>query len=616
MYSSDTIEGGASRERVELGTSNLRDAARRLLARGVSARTATWCCIVLALCLLSPALWTGLVADDYLHELMLRDDPGLRGLSHRPLDLFRFADGRPGTVSALTNEGVFPWWADPKVLLAFFRPLSSFTHFIDHSLWPSAPLLMHLHSMLWFGILIAIVAAVYRRFGALGHGSSLALLLFAIDDAHAPIVGWVANRNALISLCFALPALLLHDRRRRSRSVHGMWLAPLLFSLGLLAGEVAVSVFAYLVAYAVCLDRGRWYRRLGALLPYVAVLVIWKLACVLLGYGASGSGLYVDPLREPIAFTRLACERLPVLGLGLLAGPFADFWELYPVFSPWLRVWVMLLALLVLGGFALVLRPLLRRHARLQFWAMGACLSLVPLCATFPHDRLLLGPGIGAMAVIAAMIEMGWARRQRLLPALGMGALVIVHLIAAPLLAPLRAANVGQFSQLLRATARTLPSGPAVREQTLILLNPPLDPFASYLPVYREAAGEARPRQQLWLATGISDVLITRIDAHAISVHPDGGFLSSSMQLMLRNKARGFMPGERVLLDGASIEVTELTDDGRPLEIVARFDRELSDPSLVWLRWQRVGYAPFQLPAMGKAVVLPKADIGYLLFDS
>src|SRR5688572_15797257 len=104
-------------------------------------------CIVLGVCLMSPALGTGLVADDYLHQLMLRADPGIRGLSHRPFDLFRFADGQPQTALALIDEGVFPWWTDRHALLAFFRPLASATHWLDHQLWPGRPELMHLHSL-------------------------------------------------------------------------------------------------------------------------------------------------------------------------------------------------------------------------------------------------------------------------------------------------------------------------------------------------------------------------------------------------------------------------------------------------------------------------------------
>jgi hypothetical protein len=66
-----------------------------------------------------------------------------------------------------------------------------------------------------------------------------------------------------------------------------------------------------------------------------------------------------------------------------------------------------------------------------------------------------------------------------------------------------------------------------------------------------------------------------------------------------------------VQLEGAHVLVTDVTDDGRPLQITVRFERELADPSLIWMRWQRRGYAPFHLPAVGQGVLLP----GVAIFD-
>jgi hypothetical protein len=612
MSSSDTIEPALS---VGAHPGALERAAPAV-ARARWSQLWTLASIGLGVCLLSPALGTGLVADDYLHQLMLREDPGIDGLRHRPLDLFRFADGSPHTAQALMNEGVFPWWADRGVLLAFFRPLSSLTHWLDYRLWPERPELMHLHSLAWFALTIAIVAAVYRRLGAGGTGFCLATLLFAIDDAHAPIVGWIANRNALVALCLALPALIAHDRLRREGFAPGLWLGPLLFTLGLCAGEVALAVVPYLLAYAACLDRGRRRLRYGALLPYLIVAGVWKLCCDRFGYGALGSGLYVDPLREPLAFISAGCERLPVLGLGLLAAPFAELWELYPLFSTWARLAVLLAALLVLTSFAVALRPLIAHDPRLRFWTTGTALSLVPMCATFPHDRLLLAPSIGGMAVIAALISAGWARRKRLVPAPGALALIALHLIAAPVLAPLRAASVGHFDELLRASDATLPAGPELATQTLILINPPLDPFAAYLPAYRQALRRPRARQQLWLATGVSDVRIATLDAHTLSVRQQDGFIGTSMQRMLRSVGPQLEREGSVQLEGVEIRVTERTNDHRPLEIHVRFERALTDPSLIWRRWLGRGYAPFGVPAQGHAVVLPKAALGALLFES
>lgn len=573
------------------------------------------CCMFGGIALLSPSLGTGLVADDLLHQLMLRDAPGLPVAGRGPLDLFRFADGDPETARALTNAGVFPWWADPKAVLAFFRPLASLTHAADHSFWPEHAALMHAQSLLWYGVLIAVVGVTYARLGASRRGFALALLLFAIDDAHAPVVGWIANRNALIALCFALPALAVHDRMRRGGSVHGVWLGPLLLAAGLSGGEVALSVCAYLVAYAAFLDRGPWYLRYGSLLPYVLVLVSWKVSCLQLGYGAAGSGLYVDPLSDPLGFGRAVSERLPVLTVALLAGPFSDFWELYPLLSPWLRAGVLAFALPVIMLFLLLLKPLLGVR-RVRFWAGGALLSLIPMCATFPHDRLLLAPGIGAMAIIADLIELGWAGRATSLPTRGAVLLAALHLIAAPVLAPLRAAGVGDFSRALLRSDASLPQGASVRDRQVILLNPPLDPFAAYLPIYREARHQPRPHRQLWLATGATELAVRRLDEHALELAPLGGFLSSSLQLMLRSPAPGLALGERVELAGASVSVTALTGDGRPERVILRVERQLSDPNLVWLCWRRGRYEPFELPAVGQRVVLPKADLAALLLAS
>lgn len=103
---------------------NARALWQAMIERRGRARVVSLACCALSLALLSPTLSTGLVADDLLHQLMLQKDPGIRGLSYRPLDLFRFADGNADTARRLIDEGVFPWWAGPETVLAFFRPLA------------------------------------------------------------------------------------------------------------------------------------------------------------------------------------------------------------------------------------------------------------------------------------------------------------------------------------------------------------------------------------------------------------------------------------------------------------------------------------------------------------
>ena len=53
--------------------------------------------------------------------------------------------------------------ASVTLRLAFFRPASALTHLIDFVAWPRAPLLMHLHSLVWFALALVAVCLVYRR---------------------------------------------------------------------------------------------------------------------------------------------------------------------------------------------------------------------------------------------------------------------------------------------------------------------------------------------------------------------------------------------------------------------------------------------------------------------
>ena len=603
MFWTGTTDVEFARDRLSSGWQRLAGEAK--IAFGAA--------FALGLLLVSPCLTTGWLADDFFHQLMLRPDPGVAGLSYRPFDLFRFADGNPSTAHRLIDQGVFSWWADPHAVLAFFRPLSSFTHWLDYRLWPGSPVLMHLHSMAWFALLLTVVGVLYRQFSGRSGTAQLALLLFAIDDAHAPVVSWIANRNQIIALALALPALIAHQRFRANGFRAGVWLGPLLFGLGLLASESALIAGAYLVSFAAVLDSGSLRQRYGSLVPYAALVLVWRVAYGLLGYGAANSGLYVDPVRAPLAFIGALFERLPVLSLSQLALPWAELWEIYPLTAPWLRYAVGALAWMTLLGFGALLRPLWRENRSVRFFGVGALLALVPVCASFPHDRLLLGAGVGAMGVMAEVLRRAFQTSERAASRLTLGVFGGLHLLLAPLLLPYRAGHVNHFSSLFDAADKTIASTPEIAGKTVILVNPPLDPFAAYFPVYRQARGEPRPSHLLWLNSGVTELSITGVDETCLRVRAQAGFLSSATQLMLRDRARPPQVGETVELTSAAIRVTGSTDDGRPLEIEVRFREPLHSEHFLFFEWRGHGYVPFVPPAPGQSVTVPALDFASVL---
>jgi hypothetical protein len=262
--------------------------------------------------------------------------------------------------------------------------------------------------------------------------------------------------------------------------------------------------------------------------------------------------------------------------------------------------------------------PLLRQHRVLRFWLLGAVLATVPVCGVHPEDRMLTATGIGAMQVLSAflwaLLDGQYARATRGAYISG-GLLVAVHLVFAPLTLPLRSFDIYAMERLMMHTDKTLPQGDETKGKTLVLVNPPLDVFAIYFPVFRGARHWALPDHFRWLATGEADLTVTRVDANSLSLSPDGGFLATASQVMFRRADRRFAMDEEVRLSGITYKVVGLTDDGRPARLLVQFDRPLESPDFAWRVWGKHEYLPFTPPAIGKSVMLPKADMGALLQD-
>lgn len=568
--------------------------------------------IVLALLLAAPALWVGLIGDDYMQ--LARVDARLHapGFPYAPLDLFTFASGDSGQRAVLLDEGIFGWWMAPDFRWAFWRPLSSLTHLLDHTLWPRSRLLPHVQTLLWFAALLAVLAAVYRRFHApwIAH---LALLLYAVDDARAWVVGWSANRNALVAATLGFSALLLHDRARRDGWLPGAWLGPAFFAAALLGGESALGLTGYLFAYELFIDSGPLSRRLARLWPYAALSVAWLASYKLLGYGTSGGGHYLNPLDEPWGYLVALVQRLPILLAAQVGPSFSDAWMFLP---PTAKVVGWMLALLVIALFGAVLAPLWRRTPECRFWALGTVLSLPPMCATFPMDRLLVFAGVGGMAMVAIVLA-GWLeggtlslpRPRRVLAATVLPALAVLHLVLSPVLLPLRIlllAYVGVMGQRLEGA---VPRDEGVREKTLVLLSSTAEMTTFPIWMQRQAEQVPRPRHMRVLASCFGDVYVSRVDERSLRVRPENGFLDNDSLRLVRGPSRPFHAGDEVQLSGLHVRVREVTPDGRPAVADFTFPVPLEDPSLMWRRIHAGGALdPWSPPAVGETQRLPAVE--------
>jgi hypothetical protein len=585
---------------------------RGLLARAPGLLGRSWlprAAILIALLLVSPCLGVGPMGDDYMH--MARVDPALHvpGFAYAPLDLFTFVSGDPAQRAVLREEGIFGWWMAPDFRMSFWRPLSSLTHVLDHALWPRSFVLAHAQSMLWFAALLAVLAVLYRRFHRpwIAH---LALLLYALDDARGWVLGWVANRNVLVAATLAFAALAVHDRARRDGWRPGVWLAPALFAAALLGGEAALGVTGYLFAHALFVDSGPLARRLARLVPYAALSVAWLAAYKALGYGTSGGGMYLNPLDEPAAYLGATALRLPVLAAAQVGLGLADVWVALPPTARWVAYAG---ALVTLALFAAVLAPVWRRLPACRFWTLGAVLSLLPVCATYPMERLLVFAGVGGMAAVALVLA-DWregglallARPRRLLATAVVVGLVLLHVVLAPLLLPLRVLAVGFMAQMGDRLEASIPRDESVRARSLVILSSAAE-MTTFPPwMQRQVSGVPRPARMRVLASCFSKLSVSRPDATTLRVRPEKGFLDNEWLRMVRGPSRPFRPGDEVALSDLHVRVRDVTADGRPAEVDFTFGVPLEDPSLLWRRLKGGGtLIPWSPPAVGESQVLP-----------
>ncbi len=560
--------------------------------------------ISVLLCL--PALGIGRLADDHMHRARIVGSETLPPGGDPTLELFTFMDGDDAHNDRLVEVGILPWWSAPRIRAAFLRPLSAWTHELDYALWPDAPWAMHLHSLVWLVLVLVLAGVGFRRIHGAGVAAVLALALFALDDVRAAPAAWIANRNALLAVSLGLVTLIGHEAWRRRGWMPGLPLAVLAYAAGLLAGELTLVAFGYLIAFALCLDRGRWTVRLASLLPCAAVTVLWLIVHRTGGFGTYGSDVYVDPGSHPLGYLVAVLERVPILLYALLLElPPADVWAFVPRVGQLIWSAVATLGLVVL---AWRLRRLWRERPVARFWGIGMVLGLVPVCASFPMNRLALFAAVGAAGLLAELVcWSGWltgSTRGGRGRAWGIGGILALHLVVAPLLTPLEIGAFRMAFGVFDEAERQAPRDPAVAGQRLVFVNGV--EFTGYVMLLRELDGGVAPRGVSFLGHLESDLSVVRSGPKALTIVPRDGFLSTRGQQLCRSpRSFPFVAGDVVERGGLRAEIDEVTDDGRPARVTFRFQVPLEDPSLRWLVWREGRLQPFDLPAVGDQVRVP-----------
>lgn len=560
--------------------------------------------VVFGVLLLLPSLWTGFMLDDYIYQAAL--DGSLYHMV--PSDyLFDFFSGDEEVTSDLAHRGLVPWWTSDGLRMVFFRPLSDWLMRFDRAVFGRDAFWHHVHSLVWWAALLAAASLILRR-SLSSPIAILALLLFAVDESRFMPAVWISNRNALVALAPAFFGLWAHIRWREEGWRPGRVLAPTCLAIGLLGGETAIAVVAYLVAYEIFGRTEDLRERALSLLPFAGVAAAYIVGYQSFGFGVSGSGVYIDPLSDPGRFAVASITRIPALLAGGISAFPADLWIMAPRLRS-VQVGVGFAAVSILVALFIWSWRFLDQQTRrgIRWLVPGSALAMVPFVSTYPSDRLFLAPALGLCAVIAAVIHSAWLGRRerdrRLLAAAG-AVLFAVHLVIVPLFGLAAQAAVLYQARAWDALARTVDVGTS--EEDLVIITAPDHVVAVYLPLIVHHLG--RPLSRGWRVLSLApfDHRVTRIDSNTLDLEVVGGAMMGTVfELLYRSESDRLLPGMALDRGVLKAEILAGNEDG-PTLVRFIFDRDLDDSSLRLAVWRNGTLARIAPPAIGETLTIPK----------
>ena len=240
---------------------------------GIPDREAQWLLAIALVVVVSyyPALQGGFVWDDVIfsEEPVIHSPDGLRSIWFAPTDI--------------KNEGHY--W--PLVYTSFW---------LEHKIWGLHPVGYHAVNILLHLANCVLLWRLLKRLAV--PGAVLITALFAVHPMHVESVAWIIERKDVLSALFYLTAVLTWIRFDESPGPGRYALALVLFTAGLLAKSVVVTLPAALLIW-------HWWQR-GRITP-VDLLRLAPFAAV--GVAITLADLSFYAKREPLELGYSLAER-------------------------------------------------------------------------------------------------------------------------------------------------------------------------------------------------------------------------------------------------------------------------------------------------------------------
>lgn len=574
------------------------------------------------------ALWFTFYADDYAQLSMLE---GTYPLTRAPWDLFNFSNGTAAETRRLVDAGFYPWWTDAELRLSFMRPLASLMTWLDHRVFVNAPFGYHAHSAAWWCVMLLAVGLLYAKVLPRPH-ALIAFFIVAFSIAHEVPFWWICNRSVLGATTLSVLSLLAYRKHRTKDCSWALAASVVLMSLAFLLGEYAFCALGYFIAYEVHCARGSLRRRASSLVAVFTPAALFIAARMAVGASALNSGVYLDPIGDPLAFLAAALVRVPVLIGDLLFVLQAGHWTVGPLWlHEWFhRGWVSAHWLVdpsywrsiqtTLGYVACVATATVwwfayRRNARsaTHWLTLGSLLALIPVVASFPSSRLLVMAVIGFSALLADLIQtcvlalLKATTWRNALIALAGASFFAYHLLLPVSLQRARFSDPILNGMRVRDAMLQLPTDEAeLPGQDVVLLSALELGSSMYLPATRRINRRPAPRSCMYLSFVPTAYVLTRVTTHAFDIRFPGTtvMLNTALEQLFRPPHRRLRLSESIEAGPFRATVLEL-QEGLPKRVRFTFEQPLESPSLLFMITAPDGFKRFQLPPIGQSAEVP-----------
>jgi protein O-mannosyl-transferase len=235
--------------------------------------------------------------------------------------------------AGLTVAGVR--WAFTSTVGSNWHPLTWISHMLDTQLFGPAPGSQHLVNVLIHGFNAALVFVVLRSLTGALWRSAVVAALFAAHPLHVESAAWISERKDVLSVAFGLLALRAYQRYVARPGPGGYLLVAALFTLGLLAKPMLVTLpFVFLLLDFWPLGRLRTGARDGVrLLTEKVPLLLVSIAASLVTYSVQDQAQSIMSAERYPSSLRVANAVVSYAAyLGKTLWP-----QGLAIFYPWLR---------------------------------------------------------------------------------------------------------------------------------------------------------------------------------------------------------------------------------------------------------------------------------------